>query len=199
MKYAAWLTLLSLLLILVLGHVVDFSGDDGRALAGAPPLDISKYLDEKLPEAPKDKVKLKVDNFACYVCHGNYDGEELVVSHGVEAIGCIDCHGKSYEHRNDEDNITPPDKMYPLESVDKMCGDCHDMHDAPARKVLEKWQERCPEKTNPKEIFCTDCHYQHRLERRTVRWNKKTGELIFQEKTEDESQPKPAPDPDAMK
>ena len=198
MKYAAWLMSLSLLLILVLGHVVDFSGDESRALAGAPPLDISKYLDEKLPEAPKDKVKLKVDNFACYVCHGNYDGEELVVSHGVEAIGCIDCHGKSYAHRNDEDNITPPDKMYPLDAVDEMCDDCHDMHDAPARKVLQRWQERCPEKTDPKQIVCTDCHYQHRLERRTVRWNKKTGELIFKEKEQEEKRPQPSPDPDAM-
>ncbi len=198
MKYAAWVILLSLSLILVLGYLVDFSGDHARALAAPPPLDISKYLDEKLPEAPKEKVDLKVDNFACYVCHGNYDGEEMVVSHGVEAIGCIDCHGKSYEHRNDEDNITPPDKMYPLEAVDKMCAVCHDMHDAPARKVLEKWQERCPEKTDPKEIVCTDCHYQHRLDRRTVRWDKKTGELIFKDEKQDENLPKATPDPDAM-
>ena len=195
MKSATWLILLSLSIV-AFGYFVDSDGDDACALAAPPPLDISKYLDEKLPEAPKEKVKLKVDNFACYVCHGNYDGEEMVVSHGIEAIGCIDCHGKSYEHRNDEDNITPPDKMYPLERVDKMCAVCHDMHDAPARKVLEKWQERCPEKTDPKEIVCTDCHYQHRLERRMVRWNKKTGELIFKDEKQEEERPEP--DPDAM-
>ena len=198
MKYAAWLTLLSIIAVLVAASWVGFVGESGRAVAAPPPLDISKYLDEKLPEAPKEKVKLKVDNFACYVCHGNYDGEELVVSHGVEAIGCIDCHGKSYEHRNDEDNITPPEKMYPLEAVDKMCGDCHEAHDVAAREVLQKWQERCPEKTDPKQIVCTDCHYQHRLERRMVRWNKKTGELIFKDEKQDENLPKATPETDAM-
>lgn len=183
MKYSAWLLLLACFVVFAFGYVADFSSDDARAVA-APPLSLDGYLDEKLPEAPKDKVKLKVDNFACYVCHGNYDGEELVVSHGKEAIGCVDCHGKSYDHRNDEDNITPPDKMYPLETIDKMCGDCHDEHFASARDVIERWRERCPEKTDPKQIVCTDCHYQHRLEQRVVVWNKKTGEVILREQRE---------------
>ena len=187
MKYAAWLMLLCCLVGFA-AYVADFFGDDSRAIA-APPLKLDAYLDEKLPEAPKDKVKLKVDNFACYVCHGNYDGEELVVSHGKEAIGCIDCHGKSYDHRNDEDNITPPDKMYPLEEVDAMCADCHDEHIADARKVIERWQERCPKKTDPKAIVCTDCHYQHRLARRMVRWDKKTGKLLMREKKEEATKP----------
>jgi hypothetical protein len=184
MKYAAWFTLLSLVLVFALGFIANFPGGDVRAVAAPPPLPVEKYLHEKLPEAPKEKVELKVDNFACYVCHGNYDGEELVVSHGKEGTGCIDCHGKSYAHRNDEDNITPPDKMYPLEEVDKMCEDCHDDHLASARDVIQRWQERCPDKTNPNEIVCTDCHYQHRLERRTVRWNKRTGEVLLRTETQ---------------
>ncbi len=183
MKYTAWLVLLGCGIGFVVACHAGFSGDGGRAV-GAPPLKLDAYLDEKLPEAPKDKVKLKVDNFACYVCHGNYDGEELVVSHGKEAIGCIDCHGKSYDHRNDEDNITPPDKMYPLDEVDNMCGDCHDDHLADARDVIERWQERCPEKSDPKGIVCTDCHYQHRLARRVVRWDKRTGKVLAREKKE---------------
>ena len=191
MKYTAWLILLACSVVFAFGYVADFSRDDARAIA-APPLSLDAYLDEKLPEAPKEKVKLKVDNFACHVCHGNYDGEELVVSHGKEAIGCIDCHGKSYAHRNDEDNITPPDKMYPLDTVDKMCADCHDEHIASARKVIERWQERCPEKPDPKGIVCTDCHYQHRLERRMVVWNKKTGEVILREKKKEETTKAPA-------
>jgi hypothetical protein len=178
MKCAAWLASLCCFLVLAIGYRADFCGDNARAVA-APPLSLEGLLDEKLPEAPKEKVKLKVDNFACYVCHGNYEGEELVVSHGKEGTGCIDCHGKSYAHRNDEDNITPPDKMYPLEEVDKMCGECHEEHDVTAREVLQRWLERCPEKTNPKEIVCTDCHYQHRLQQRTVRWNKRTGEVLL--------------------
>lgn len=183
MKHAAWLTLLMILAVALLGSLSDLRPDADRAVA-APPLSLEGYMDEKLPEAPKEKVKLKVDNFACYVCHGNYEGEELVVSHGKEAVGCIDCHGKSYAHRNDEDNITPPDKMYPLSAVDKMCATCHDEHDAPARKVLARWQERCASKTDPSEIVCTDCHYQHRLQRRTVRWDKNTGEVLPREKAQ---------------
>ena len=181
MKHAAWLTLLLIPAVALLGSLADFRGGDARAVAAAPPLSLDGYMDEKLPEAPKDKVKLKVDNFACYVCHGNYEDEELVVAHGKKAVGCIDCHGKSYAHRNDEDNITPPDKMYPLSAVDEMCAACHDEHDAPARKVLERWQERCAAKVNPNEIVCTDCHYRHRLQRRTVRWDKTTGEVLPRE------------------
>jgi hypothetical protein len=177
MKHAAWMTLLVVAAALVSGYVADFGSREVRAVA-APPLKLDAYLDEKLPEAPKKKSEMKVDNFACYVCHGNYEDEELVLSHGKEEVGCIDCHGKSYPHRNDEDNITPPDKMYPLDTIEEMCGDCHDTHDAPAAKVLARWQERCPAKKDPKQIVCTDCHYKHRLERRTVRWDKKTGRVL---------------------
>jgi len=185
MKYTAWLLLLACLVTFALGIVAGFWRDDARAVA-APPLSLEGYLDEKLPEAPKETEKLKVDNFSCYVCHGNYEGEELVVSHGKEAIGCIDCHGESYAHRNDEDNVTPPDKMYPPETIDKMCAECHEEHVASARDVIERWRERCPEKTNPNEIVCTDCHYQHRLERRVVVWHKRTGEVIPRGKKEKE-------------
>lgn len=176
MKHAAWSTLPVVAVVLGLGCLAGFWVWGGRATA-APPLSLEGLLDEKLPQAV-EKEKLKVDNSACYVCHGNLDGEELVVSHGKEGTGCIDCHGASVAHRNDEDNITPPDKMYALADVDRMCRECHDIHDAPARKVIQRWQERCPAKGNPKDIVCTDCHFHHRLPFRTVWWDKKTGKLI---------------------
>ncbi len=155
---------------------------DGIVVAAAPPLSLDGYLDEKLPEAPKNAVKIKADNDACYVCHGNYKEEPFALKHGQEDVGCIECHGKSYAHRNDEDNITPPDTMYPAEAIKKCCQECHDEHDAPAKKVIARWQERCPEKTDPKKIVCTDCHGQHRLKNRSVRWNKTTGKLILKKK-----------------
>ena len=182
MKHPGWLLLLPVAAAVVLGCLARFAGEDHRAEA-APPLSLEGYLDEKLPEATAhDTPEIKVDNFACYVCHGNYEGEELVVSHGRKEIGCVDCHGQSHEHRDDEDNVTPPDKMYALEDVDKMCAACHNIHDAPARDVIERWQERCPAKTSPDEIVCTDCHFQHRLKFRTVWWDKKTRQLIVREK-----------------
>jgi hypothetical protein len=69
--------------------------------------------------------------------------------------------------------------MYPPEAIDPACQECHEEHDVPAREVLTRWQERCPEKTDVNTIVCTDCHGQHRLARRTVRWDKKTGKLII--------------------
>lgn len=144
----------------------------------APPLSLDGFLDEALPEAPQEGKAMQVDNESCYVCHANYKEEELVVAHGREGVSCIDCHGKSEDHRNDEDNITPPDKMFALVGIDDMCIDCHETHDVSARDVLERWKQRCPDKSDPESVFCTDCHFQHRLAFRTVWWNKKTGELI---------------------
>jgi len=75
--------------------------------------------------------------------------------------------------------------MYGPHNVDKMCGDCHETHDAPARKVIGRWQQRCPAKTDPKQVVCTDCHFDHRLASRTVAWDKKTGKLIVGKKAGD--------------
>lgn len=149
-----------------------------RSATAAPPLSIEHLLDEKLPEAPKDEDEILADNSACFVCHGNYQEEPFALWHAKEDVGCADCHGESHDHRNDEDNITPPDKMYAPEDIKKQCSTCHETHDAPAHKVIARWQERCPAKTDPKELVCTDCHGQHRLKFRTVWWDKKTGKLV---------------------
>ena len=154
--------------------------------AKAPPLPALKVdksapllLDEPAAKEAKSEAFLRI-NDACFVCHGNYREEPMAVSHAKEDVSCIDCHGASLAHRNDEDNITPPDKMYPLAKIDAGClAECHDTHDAPAREVLKRWQERCPQKTDFTQIVCTDCHGDHRLPRRTVRWNKATGELLM--------------------
>lgn len=143
----------------------------------APPLSLEGYLDEELPEA-KPQVEMKVDNGPCYVCHANYRQEPLVLAHGPAGVGCIDCHGSSDDHRNDENNIIPPDRMYPLAAIDQTCGKCHRNHDVSAREVILCWQTRCPEKTDPEQIVCTDCHFEHRLSNRVVRWDKESGEVL---------------------
>ena len=202
MRLAAWLIWPLVCLAFAVLFFAGFSGD-ARQVVAAPPLSLEGLMDEKLPEAPKEKVILKVDNGACFVCHGNYDGESLVVTHAKEEVGCVDCHGESTDHRNDEDNITPPEKMYSLEGIDKMCGNCHKTHDAEGKKVIARWQRRCPAKTDPKEIVCTDCHFQHRLKFRTVWWDKKTGKLVIRgeertkvapDLTKPAAKPKPAGD-----
>ena len=118
------------------------------------------------------------DNLACHCCHANYKEESLAVTHAKANIGCVKCHGKSPKHQEDEDNVTPPEIMYPASKINKACAKCHDSHDVPAEKVVALWQQRCPDKTDPKQIVCTDCHGRHRLKVRTVRWEKDTGKLI---------------------
>ena len=150
-----------------------------------PPLSLDKYRDEKLPVGKDESAGLKEVNGGCYVCHGNYRTESLVISHAKEKVGCVECHGESLPHQVDEFHRTPPEKMYGPHNVDKMCGKCHEEHDAPADKVIERWQQRCPDKTDPKQIVCTDCHFQHRLPSRDVVWNKKTGKLVIHKKDQD--------------
>jgi hypothetical protein len=178
MQHRIWLTACCALVIAAWALT---SAHRGSKTSAAPPLSLEGYLDEKLEEAPAEQKQLLVDNSACYVCHKNYDGEPLVMKHGAFEIGCVACHGESDDHRNDEENTTPPERMFALEDVDKMCSTmCHETHEASAKDVIARWRDRCPEKTNPDEIACTDCHFRHRLARRTVRWNKKTGELIVE-------------------
>lgn len=157
--------------------------------SGPPPLVVDRSAPLLLKEA-KEKPPVDpaagpmADNSACYVCHTNFEEEGMVVAHARNNVGCIDCHGKSYAHRDDEDNITPPDVMFPQDAIDTACTECHDEHNVAAVKVLARWQERCPGKDDPGQIVCTDCHGQHRLKVRTVRWDKKTRRLILRKSAE---------------
>ncbi len=161
----------------------------GGASKAPPPLvvdeDAPLLLDEptEADRSAAKKAKQDVaDNSACFVCHENYKVEPLARVHAKEKIGCVDCHGDSFAHRNDENNTTPPERMYPARRIDRACKECHETHDVPALDVLTRWKDRGLAEKDPKRIVCTDCHGQHRLRVRTVRWNKKTGELIVGKK-----------------
>ena len=148
-----------------------------------PPLKIDRaaplLLEEpKRSDSENPADRIVADNEACYVCHGNYRDEPMALWHARVNVGCVKCHGPSLAHRDDEDNTTPPDIMFPADKIDTACKTCHDSHDVPPRKVLARWKERCPSKTNPDDVVCTDCHGQHRLESRTVRWDKTTRQLL---------------------
>jgi hypothetical protein len=149
-----------------------------------PPLilddDEPLLLLEEPEEEEKSAAELKAltESQPCFVCHVNYQEEPLAVGHAKMGFSCVTCHGDSFAHRNDENNTTPPDTMYPPDQIAKKCGECHKTHDAPARKVVARWQKRCAHKIDPKTIVCTDCHGQHRLKIRTVQWDKKTGKLL---------------------
>jgi cytochrome c553 len=152
-----------------------------RPSSKPPPLEVDTktplLLDEPTVNSAS-KTKVAADNTACFVCHANFATELLASAHGKVGVGCVTCHGDSFAHRNDENNTTPPETMYPSAAIDSACLACHPRHDVSAQKVIARWQQQAQAKTDPTTIICTDCHGQHRLSVRTVRWDKKTGKLI---------------------
>jgi len=118
------------------------------------------------------------DNGRCHVCHVNFSDERLAVGHARANIGCEKCHGPSDAHCGDEGNVTAPTTLYAKADVDKSCKVCH-----PDDRLIEG-AKSCPvvvvdDAKGPK--YCTDCHGRHRMERRTVRWDTKTGKLLPKE------------------
>ena len=131
------------------------------------------------PEPPWKKLRDAADNSFCYVCHLNFDGEEFVDVHRTAGIGCVKCHGESLDHADDEDHTTPPETMYTKAAVNASCAtvDCHP--DAKMEKVVSHGPFFAGTDTERK--HCTDCHGNHRIEKRHRKWDKKTGELIWRD------------------
>jgi hypothetical protein len=161
------------------------AGDNAESTSKPPPLvvdsDAPLLLDEPTQEQQASAgvtTQAAVENTACFVCHVNYNLEPLASRHAKANIGCAVCHGQSFEHKNDENNTTPPEKMYPADKIDSFCRSCHNSHDVPPSKVVAHWLKRYPDKTVPDEIVCTDCHGNHRIKVRTIIWDKKTGKLL---------------------
>ena len=196
----------------VLGGCTQSNDTVGQTTSQLPPLVVdtdSPLLLDEPAETEKVLTGAEAKNATCFVCHANYAEEPFAQRHAKANIACFDCHGESIAHKNDENHLTPPDKMYPAsdidgacrkchtshdvqpaevvrrwkvrlgdEKTDVLCKECHESHDIPAAKVVRKWQERSGQKIDGKPIVCTDCHGEHRLKLRSVRWDKKTGKLI---------------------
>jgi hypothetical protein len=189
--------LLTSYVLLVLVGRIGMSADE-PAVPKLPPLVIDRGAPLLLDEAPakaRQDLRFLTINRACYVCHENYRDEGLAMVHAKESVSCMDCHGPSLKHRDDEDHLTPPDIMFPAAKIDDACAECHDTHDAPAREVLARWKERCPEKTDFATVVCTDCHGEHRLDRRTIRWDKQTGKLLTDTSPDKSTATQPAAPP----
>jgi hypothetical protein len=114
-------------------------------------------------------------NAACYVCHMTFVGEELSKTHLQAKITCVDCHGLSAGHANDENiGATPPDISFDREEVDAMCLKCHERHDILTKEVAVR--------TDPP--TCTDCHGGHRIiqtvvgSERSVTWRRYRDEVM---------------------
>ena len=151
-----------------------------RKPAALPPLVIDTDDPLLLDDAGtvNDTDTQGADNAPCLVCHLNFAGERLARSHAGHEIGCVACHGDSFAHRNDENNTTPPDTMFPAQTIDPFCQKCHKTHDVPAKRIIRRWQRTKLAKADPASIACTQCHGQHRMKVRTVIWDKTSGKLL---------------------
>lgn len=189
-------------------HAGTAAGDErpGPKAGAAPLLVVEQEAPLLLDEPSTNASSLTADgaqgmdiNAPCYVCHVNFKQDPFVQVHSKAHIGCAKCHGESPDHIADEANLTPPNIMYWASKIDISCAGCHTNHNARARDVLARWQERCPDKTNPKQLVCTDCHGDHRLLVRSVVWDKKTGKLLSKAKPVAARSPRAGSPPPAAK
>jgi len=128
-------------------------------------------------EALSEPTGPVADNSRCYVCHINYEDEALTFVHARADIGCEQCHGASDAHCSDEDNVTPPDVMYPAAKIRVFCMGCHTKDDIDIAVHKSIWAD-----TDTPQGACTACHGEHRLSHRTRKWDKVTGKLIEDDK-----------------
>ena len=110
------------------------------------------------------------DNSRCQVCHLNYMQEELAVLHKRANIGCADCHGNCDAHIADESwawggNGTPPGVMFPKPKINPFCLGCHPKGEIGKKADHKKFFAGAAE-----EKYCTDCHGDHRLDKRKCKW-----------------------------
>jgi len=123
--------------------------------------------------APSGRAKAAAtQNTRCFVCHTNFQDEKLTVAHAKAGVGCATCHGKSDAHCADENNITAPDAIYSRAAIKPACMQCHDETKLARRSEHKEVLAGTGSKT------CTDCHGNHRLATRTIRWDKTTRQLM---------------------
>lgn len=90
----------------------------------------------------------------------------------------------SDDHSADEDSLTAPEIMWSKERINPRCMTCHTREELLAdktaaeshRKMFQRWE--APEKAEPGEKYCVQCHGQHRIAHRTRVWDQQTGKLL---------------------
>jgi Doubled CXXCH motif (Paired_CXXCH_1) len=130
------------------------------------------------PKPAEAKAKLArakgpvANNSRCLVCHINFAEEPFALAHAQANIACEQCHGASKAHAGDEDNVTPPEIMFPKAKVNAACLKCH------GRAQLSDTHKPVLDGTETANKYCTDCHGEHRIRHRSRNWNKETGKLL---------------------
>lgn len=144
------------------------SGESGKVAPAKP------ESPSAAPPAAKAEKPEPADNSYCYACHVNYQEEKLTVAHQPVGVGCETCHGVSIEHSGDEDNITPPDRLFAKADIDPYCITCH-----AKEKLLKREEHRIFMQDPLPDETCNTCHAEkHKLAVRTRVWDKKTRKLL---------------------
>ena len=124
------------------------------------------------------------DNNFCLVCHELLADELITKVHAQQNVLCVDCHGPSTLHMEDEMLMTRPDVLYGRTEVEPLCRHCHGPHKTPTQveAFREKWYGRdLPNgRVVSSQSICTDCHGTHNLAGKTEP-KKKAGANLEQE------------------
>ena len=193
----------SLLLIFTANCSFERKTTDETSLEQAEEISIEQQAKEETAEEQTEEVSVEqqvkeeaaeeqaeektfVANLFCSACHYAFSDDELALNHERVGIGCERCHGESERHRSDEDNITPPEIMYPKAKINPTCMMCHPRgkikHVSDHASLLagaETIFDKDTDESTGQKQYCTDCHgKEHRMNVRTIRWNKATSELL---------------------
>jgi len=189
----------SLLLLFAANCSFERKTTDDSSLKQAEEISIEQQAKEETAEEETEEVSVEqqvkeesaeeqaeeetfVANLFCSACHYAFGEEELALDHERVGIGCERCHGESERHRSDEDNITPPEIMYPKAKINPTCMMCHpraDIKHVSYHASLLAGAETIFDKSDSQKKRCTNCHGKdHHIKVRTIRWNKATGELL---------------------
>ena len=128
------------------------------------------------PVAPAPKKYQPTNNQYCLDCHVNFHAEDLTTVHVKAGVGCVKCHGATDDHAADEEHLTAPDIIYSKARVNASCS-TSECHPQPAMKKEIGHRPFFAGK-DPEHAYCTDCHGNHSLPKRTRRWDKETRQLI---------------------
>ena len=138
-----------------------------------------QYLHSAAPPPGEQKFYDRADNSKCFDCHIYLakEKEPLIVRHQAVNVGCVDCHGKSQPHMDDESGETAPDIIFAKDVINVSCSKsgCH------SEKKLKEVTSHKPwyAGADGDKKTCTDCHGKHRIPDRNKKWDKKTRKLIW--------------------
>jgi len=123
--------------------------DEADPLAGMSPELLAQLAEAEAAAAAEEQ------HGACGICHIDTTDEFNGSLHETEEVACVDCHGPSEGHVEDENNDVKPDEVFARADVDRLCEKCHECsRPDPAKPVPVPRKER---------KVCTDCHAAHQF------------------------------------